>query len=201
VLFINDLLKDKGTFMSLDEFVEMYKVKTNYLEYNGIIRAIQSNFCIFKFTGSKVAAPFRPRNMELLYKQSKGCKTFYEAFVESKQKNKTNKWQTEFEMQNDTWKEVCFLNFKFSTDTKLRWFQYRINQKILGTNTLLLKMNIKDDDSCTFCNTYPETIRHLFVDCRVSMKFWFDFKNWIKDRTNLTLTMSPKLIILGQNTT
>jgi len=93
---------------------------------------------------------------------------------------------------------VCVaINFKFSTDIKLRWFQYRINQSIIATNTLLLKMNIRVDDQCTFCRSNPETIRHLFVDCEVSASFWSLFKNWVETKTSTKLILTPQLILFG----
>ena len=185
--------------MSRDEFAKKYKVKTNFLEYNGIIRAIQVHFHLNRFTDvCKVAAPFQPSNMELLLKQRKGCKVFYDILITSKKgKTTRNKWQEEFVIQNEEWKEFCALNLFFLTDTKLRWFQYRINQSIIATNTLLLKMNIRFDDSCTFCNTNAETIRHLFVDCDISTNFWVLFKNWVEAKMNRNLIMTPKLILFG----
>ena len=129
--------------MNRTEFEETYNVKTNFLEYNGIIRAIQlllrSNHVRI---GSKVPSPFRPSNMDCLFKQNKGCKAFYDVFVAFKKaKQPTNKWQSDFDIDTEDWKAFCLLNFNFTTDTKFRWFQYRINQNILASNRFLAKIN------------------------------------------------------------
>ena len=198
VLFINDLLNENGSFMSKDEFSEVYNVRTNFLEYYGIIRAIQSNFHINSLNSTKMASPFRPSNMELLFKQCKGCKIFYDVFVVSKKGKMTrNKWQTEFEIDNNEWKDICVLNFKCTTDTKYRWFQYRINHSIIGTNSLLLKMKLKNDDLCTFCKATSETIRHLFIDCQISRNFWNNIKIWIEEKSNINVNMTPFFILFG----
>ena len=150
VVFINDLLKDNGTLMSREEFEKVFNVKTNFLEYTGIIRAIKSSFNIHNLNGSKPISPFLSSNMELICKQRKGCKLFYDMFVRSKRVKKLSKWQLEFGIEDNDWRDLCKLNFKSISDTKYRWFQYRINQNILATNSLLQKMNIKEDDTLLF---------------------------------------------------
>ena len=50
-------------------------------------------------------------------------------------------------------------------DSKLLWFQYRINHRILTTNTFLKKINISDDPLCSFCHDENETLEHLFWHC------------------------------------
>ncbi len=198
VRFVNDLLNDNGTFMSKDEFEGLYNVRTNTVQYYGIIRAIKSNFNLKDLNRVKLTSPFRPNNMDVLFKQWKGCKLFYNTFVRSKRiKQSKNIWQTEFRMDNDDWKDVCDLNFTFSTDTKYRWFQYRINQNILATNSFLKKINIRNDDLCTFCNISQETIKHLFIDCPVSKIFWNNVKSWIRTKTNVDLELISATILFG----
>ena len=46
--------------------------------------------------------------------------------------------------------------------SKLQWFQYRIIHRILGTNSLLYKINQKPNDKCSFCLKEVETIEHIF---------------------------------------
>ena len=52
---------------------------------------------------------------------------------------------------------IFSLPFEVTKETSLRW----INHRILGTNYYLLKMNLTENDRCTFC--YPETITYLQV--------------------------------------
>ena len=198
VMFVNDLLNTDGTFMTKASFEETYSIRTNILEFNGIIRAIKSSFGINDVVGSRLPLPIRPSNIEFLFKQASGCKSFYDVFILLKNRNHTkNKWQDEFELDDKDWKGLCRLNFKFSIDTKYRWFQYRINQNIIATNILLAKLNIKDNDLCSFCKTVSETIYHLFVGCHISETFWNDIKAWVKDKTNLDLNFAPCTILFG----
>ena len=44
VFFINDLLKNEGEFLSLEQFQNNYGIISNYLEYNGLLKAIPMKF-------------------------------------------------------------------------------------------------------------------------------------------------------------
>ena len=198
VMFVNDLLNNNGTFMTEVEFEETYNVQTNILEYNGILRAIKSNFNIDAVKGTKLPSPFRPSNLEFLFKSEKGCKSFYNVFLLLKNRKLTrNKWKEEFQIGEEDWKGFCHLNFKFSIDTKYRWFQYRINQHIIATNRLLVKLNIKNSDLCSLCKTVPETIYHIFVECHISNSFWNNMKIWVRDKINVDLNMTTLTILFG----
>ena len=76
-----------------------------------------------------------------------------------------DKWGAELNLgPNFCWKKILTFPFSLVKDTKLRWFQFRIIHRILGTNSLLCKMGIKTDNKCSFCNREKETIKHLFWD-------------------------------------
>ena len=46
------------------------------------------------------------------------------------------------------------------------------------TNFLLAKIGLIPSDLCTFCNSFPETIDHLFFECFYSSKFWEQFESY-----------------------
>lgn len=52
--------------------------------------------------------------------------------------------------------------FKVAQGVTLRWFKVRINRRILGTDRLRSKMNLKFNDKCDFCNTESEPSRNFF---------------------------------------
>ena len=60
-------------------------------------------------------------------------------------------------------------------------------------------MKIKDDNLCSFCNGYPETIQHLFFECVNVNRFWKQLCKWISDKcTHCTsLNMDIQLAIFG----
>jgi hypothetical protein len=68
-------------------------------------------------------------------------------------------------------REIFKLPFIVTQNTKLKWLQYRINQRIPGTNKFLYKIKVKDNDFCTFCQEDEETIEHLFWNCEIGYFF------------------------------
>ena len=48
-----------------------------------------------------------------------------------------------------------------TSDTRLKWFQYRILHRVLTTNDYLYKRKVTDSDGCTVCKTEKETMSHL----------------------------------------
>ena len=86
------------------------------------------------------------------------------------------------------WSEFYSIPMLSSHLTKLRYFQFKILHRIIGTNDFLFKIGFVVSNLCTFCNEECEDVPHLFWSCRVTLKFWRDvqstvFKKWV----NLTL--------------
>ena len=86
--------------------------------------------------------------------------------------------------------------FKIVRDTKIQWFQYRI----LTTNVFLKKkMKIKENDDCSFCNGYQETITHLLCECRKVNMIWNFVRAKICKRCKLTVDFTKDTILLGHS--
>ena len=86
------------------------------------------------------------------------------------------KWQTELYLRVQfDWKKLFHLPFKVTKKTSLRWLQFRMNHRILGTNDYLFKMKLTENKKCTFCQDQPETIKHIFWECEHERYFWDSF--------------------------
>ena len=81
--------------------------------------------------------------------------------------------------------------------SKLIAFQFKLLHRRLATNTFLTKINIKDNEQCTFCQKEKETLIHLFWTCSETNLFWQDFKQWLTNRTKFSnaLNLSPCLVL------
>jgi hypothetical protein len=86
--------------------------------------------------------------------------------------------------------------FDCTIDTKLRWFQYRLCHRILGTNYLLNEINKEQSPKCTFCNTEEETLSHLFFDCNKIITLWEELKTWILQKTKNLFEFTKITILL-----
>ena len=107
-----------------------------------------------------------------------------------------NRWNEIFDINRDEWKKIFTLPFKDFTCTKMRWFQYRINNHILGTNKIIFKMGKTSSPYCTFCELEVETIFHLLWDCSKVSKFIEDFKTYCTTK-NIHLSINGKSFIFG----
>ena len=78
-----------------------------------------------------------------------------------------------------SWKKIYENNYFSIIETKLRSFQIRLNLRSVVTNVQLAGFDIIDSEMCTFCLQHPETINHLFLDCKIVEKFWKNIEDWI----------------------
>jgi hypothetical protein len=94
-------------------------------------------------------------------------------------------------------KNIHFHCTKHTKNTKLCWFQYRIIHRILGTNTFLYKIKVKDCNLCTFCKEEPETIEHLLWGCHKVSDLWHELNRWIFEMTYIEIPLNLEIAMFG----
>ena len=78
-----------------------------------------------------------------------------------------SKWTSTFEtIESKDWNHIFGMPFSITRDSSLQWFQYRIIHRIIGTNYFLYKIKYKTSAECSFCHDMPETIEHIFWECK-----------------------------------
>ena len=84
----------------------------------------------------------------------------YESFIKS-EKVLPNRWQRD--LGNISKEEKSQYNSALNDikEVKLKDFQYKINNRILATNSFLYKINKIDSNRCSFCKQTIESIKHL----------------------------------------
>ena len=75
--------------------------------------------------------------------------------------NENIKWHTHFSLI----KQTCRVTY-------IMTFQFKFLHRIIPTNIYLYKVNIKDNERCSFCKNEPESPEHLFFDCPIVKDFW-----------------------------
>jgi hypothetical protein len=94
------------------------------------------------------------------------------------------------------WKAVFTRPHITARDAK--YFQYRIIHNILPVNfKLYIKWKLIDSAKCRFCRTEDETVYHLFAECVICKPFWKNFENFLERIRRMKLSLTPKIIILG----
>ena len=184
IYFINDLIDTNGDLYSYDYIENILQVETNFIEAQGLLRAIWQlkNSLNFQNTTYKLVSPIKPLQLEVLSRDKKGCQRIYRILTNNNSiPIAQRKWNTELDtQQNLNWNDVYILPYKLTKDTKLRWFQYRLIHRIISTNTFLSLIGVRDNNTCSFCNNFPETLIHLFWDCQIIKDFWRNLEEWLK---------------------
>ena len=165
VSIINDLLDENGSFLSYEDFKIKYQLQCHFLDYHSILNAIKAKWKNDIIHISKEHS-HENENISLLKSKLKPTKCFYPILVKEfiqEPKRIMEQWNHELDLTTDSikWKEVFSLAFKISPEAKLQSFQYKILHRILYTNPLLFKCNLKATELCSFCHETKETLLHL----------------------------------------
>ena len=202
ILYINDLMDPEGGFYSLEALRRKYvNLRTNFLEYHGLIRTITESFRkVSLFTNAKpVAKPFIPINIDILLKDKKGCRRIYKILLPNFKNKAKLKWSQQLQYIDDNkWKTICSAPFECTGDIKLRWFQFRITQRILSTNYFLKMIKVSSEDRCSFCYQVQETIYHIFCMCPITNTIWRKLEEWILCKCKIKVSLCDNDILFGK---
>ena len=196
---INDLLKANGDFYSHREFELAYNSRINFLNYISLISAILKDIKNKKVVAKqdKLINPFIPYQIQIFLKSVKGSQDMYKILcLKSTTPSGKLKWNTIFGFSDQRWREIYRLPFISFCSIKMRWFQFRINHFILGTNKLLFKIGKCDSQLCTFCDSDIETIIHVLWECDVVQNFIKSISDYLA-RKNLIFEPTRDNFIFG----
>ena len=203
---INDLIDDEGQFLTFEQYGANSNVNVNFIVYRGIIAAIgqykREKLQFLPDIQHKLQAPNIPEIIRIITKDKKGCRNIYKHISWNNEvPTSIAKWENEFRhtFEQSQWNKIFKLPFTLTTSTTSRWFQIRLLHRILGTNTFLSKIGVRQDNTCSFCTDEPETLTHLFCSCPIVTLFWNNIFRWIKDKCVHICTLQPTRdeIIMG----
>ena len=121
----------------------------------------------------------------------------YEVLINRIETNKhEEKWDTSLN-KTHKWAKINSMTFSFTKSSKLQWFQYRIIHRVLGTNELLHKMNMRQNPDCVFCKEESESIEHLFWTCPKISEVWDELNLWIYRETEIELPLNLEIVLFG----
>lgn len=182
IFTVNDLVKntDDMTFYSFDEFLQNFRINTNFLQYHGVVTAVKRFLQKYNFQMKRLAQPFLPHLLEIFFMNKKGSKDFYKCLISPPPTpNGIKKWNEyfDFEFDNEKWQKILKIPFSVTKSSKLQWFQVRIIHHILITNTFLYKTKLYPSPLCSLCNKERETIIHCIWECCEVQKLLQQFEN------------------------
>lgn len=203
IKYIIDLTKEvnnKFVFLSAKELSRKYNIKVDIMKYNSITHAIPKQWKReIKGVGCAFATCFEVEKLKPLKQVSKKVyNTLVHRLCEEPDRA-INKWMTEVLNTEKVDILNAFMNVnKITISVKLRNFQYQILQRTLVLNPFLLKINIKQSDNCTFCESYKETIVHFFYECENVQQLWTNLFNILKD--HIPVIFSKEIILYNCST-
>ena len=190
-----------GTVLDYNTFCDKFGFSPPFTSYYGLIHCINKNWK--PFLEPPLYMPYYPSHIKLIRKNNKGSRDFYDIFVQDFHLKPISeiKWERDLQFNyrniDKWWESVNSIIHKGLSDCKLKWLQYRIIHRIIGTNDLLCKMGLHADGLCSFCNRSPETIIHLFYYCPYSERLWNDIHNWLQFSIGLDVDFSLSNVIFG----
>ena len=172
VAFINDFVKSNGDFYSEIEFKNKYNIKTNFIQYNGLINAIKALLCKSRVILNKnCTRPIIPPIYSLIIKSKKGCQDMYKILNNNNEQPTSKlKWQQIYVIDEPTWDKIFVSPFNNKFSVQQQWFQTRINHRILPCKKYLYTLKLVDSPLCAFCNE-EETLIHMFWTCSETQIF------------------------------
>lgn len=200
VCFIRNVLDESGSFLSYENFKEIYGINTNYLTYIGCIQAIKS---YIRRTGLDIESNKSSKLskvLQFIQSSMKGARSYYEMLTSEDVEPKCcSKWDDKLNT-NIKW-DTTFLKVHNIKEIKLKWFQIRIVNRILATNITLQHMGIERDSDCTFCMRERESIQHIFWRCEHIGPFWQQFQlNVNRDCGHSgLLTLNENIVLFGHD--
>ena len=88
-------------------------------------------------------------------------------------------------------------NLAIHTLKEVKDFQYELNNKILVTKSFLHKINRAENNLCSYCHQYVETIYHLFIECEKVRQFWGKVKQWLSTNFNININLDAKELLFS----
>ena len=109
-----------------------------------------------------------------LIRKRRGCRDVYDNIIPVNEILVPNKLLNEIgDISGEEWKKKINRNLTYIKEVKLRDFQFKINNRILVTNTFLskIKKKKKETNLCSYCNQEAESIIHLLFFCDTATHF------------------------------
>ena len=185
---------DKGEIIGLDHFRHIFGNRSDsILCYNLLYNAL------FKHTTELKKQLFSnvSGNLLIFGPLTVGCNT-RKAYLDLIQNVEVpvaeNTWSRRYERDFD--KKFWLLPYSSTKETKLRILQWKILHGVYPTGILLKKMNIKDSEMCTYCNTL-DTVEHFFYECNEVSNLWKEIERLITKNTTTTLSLDSQSVLLG----
>ncbi len=196
--YINDLFDNNET-ISFDVWKQRGLTDRDYLRWRAIVQQCipLNRLNINRWGENDINIGHEDAYTVLRHVTAKKLYTILVSEIVCNQSNAQRLYSEQYNISENQWKSIYVIPGKCTMDKGLRQQQYKVAQRYVCLNPLLLKMGVKETDRCTFCKEEKETISHLFVNCNKIKNFWTHFQNWWIQETNKNIQLDEVHTIFG----
>ena len=187
-----DLIDEDGSMYNFQKLKDVYEIHGTFLDYLHLINRIPRLWRDLINENSTKNASYK-YNVQINYyvfnllRKRRGCRDIYDKIFPVNEIIVPKNWINEIgEISEDEWKKYS-KNLNYIKEAKLRDFQFKINNRILVTNTFLFKIKKKENNLCSYCNQEAESITHLLFHFETVAKFWKTLKIWLERKSNISI--------------
>ena len=101
-----------------------------------------------------------------------------------------------FPNENFDWKKIYMLPRVVTINSFQRNFQYKILHNILYVNKMLFTFGKTKTPQCSFCHSYDETIKHIFLECIYIKLLWNHLTLFVMNDISFPI-LKPQTAIFG----
>ena len=204
IIYISDLLNDKGAFMSYDELISYHNFYCHQLSYISLLDAIPpvwrrklKQSYIRERTLYDVPYLYIENSKKDI--RSVTSKQLYWKLINKLKVEATciNSWHINYNIEYDeaSWKHIFSLPSEITLDFKLREFQLKIVHRIYASDSYVSKFDKSIKMECEMCNVKND-ICHFFYNCVKVQEFWAKFVEWLYN-VPLNIDLSLEKVIFG----
>ena len=202
IIKLQNIVDAEGNLLTFDNLPFEVKSKTNFLYWNGLLKAIPKTWIPrLKIETTVLTHSTVPLNIKGPEKDLAllNIKSLYSELL--KQKITTSRsvqhFTEKYNIDEITWKRIYKLPYDLKLNNRVKEFQYKIIHGYLATNLLLYKMKIVSSPRCNFCDLYSQSIQHMFFECLPIRNIWYQLERKILNVTNRVISFCEKDILFG----
>ena len=192
---LNTCCNNSEKFLTYEEFINRYKVKSSFTLYYGLLSSIKSKWKITTIQRERQTGNQNwYDNVENLSNAA-----LHRIIVEHKFQPPINEKNILSYGVNDSDIHKIY-NWPFLTtgtkNSKLIIFQFKINHTIIYNKDKVKKVNLISNDVCHLCERGKHTIKHMMLKCTYVTLFWNEFFARWAQTTNKKIHLPDSVLLL-----
>ncbi len=199
IRYISDIFHHNGQVKQFEHVSEKIG-KTWLFKWMGLVYAVPKYMKLFKSDENYNCSLMTSGNKTIIILTA-SARQIYDLIVKRKITTPTGQleWNRLLNLNESIidWSQIYTLAANCAYDEKNRVFQYKLLNNILAVKQLLQRWRITNTNTCSLCNSEPETCIHIFAKCKCTLHFWNEFERFWTDKTSENLKLNDNDIIFG----